>query len=177
MFEFEIKIPIRTHLKKMIAFYREIDPLIISVDKDHYSAIFYQAFERDKFIKNCFKGRIIYNDLIIIRFPMRVTQENRFNIEYKRLQYIDAQLRSIFDEKLFEYLNEHCYEKGDIKNHCIQFMQKYDISEEEITLDALVKSYQRYRTKTSVKDKINFRAKKNYHKPSYNKESTQTSLF
>lgn len=177
MFQFEIKIPIRSHLKKMIAKNREIIPFTVTYSKCHYAAIFYQAFERESFTQNSFKSKLDYNDFIELSFPPHIAQENRFGISRKRLSYIDAQLRSIFDEKLFDFLNHNCYEKGDIKKYSIQFMENYEITEEEITLDALVKSYQRYRKKTNVKDKVNFRAKKNYHKPSKTKEKEETNLF
>lgn len=177
MFQFDIKIPIRSHLKKMIAHSRDIQPFVITFDKDHYAAIFYQAFERDSFTQNSFKSKLLFNDQIELSFPPHIAKENRFGISRKRLSYIDAQLRSIFDEKLFEYLNEHCYEKGDIQKYSMKFMQRYGITEEEITLDALVKSYQRYRKKSGKKDKVNFRAKQNYHQPRNIKESNQQSLF
>lgn len=170
MFEFKIEIPIRSHLKKMISYSREIEPLTITFGKDHYSSIFYQAFERESFPQHSFYRDVRFNSTIQLLFPTSITKENRFCITKKRLSYIDAQLRSIFDEKLFDYLNENCFEKGDIKEHSMLFMSKYEIQEEEITLDALVKSYQRYRNKTSTKDKINFRAKKNFHKPSNDKQ-------
>lgn len=177
MFQFDIKIPIRSHLKKMIAYNREITPFIVTFDKDHYAAIFYQAFERDSFTQNSFKSKLDFNDSIELSFPPHIAKENRFTLSRRRLSYIDAQLRSIFDEKLFDYLNDNCFGKGDIQKYSMLFMDKYEITEDEITLDALIKSYQRYRQKTDVKDKVNFRAKANYHKPRVIKETVQKNLF
>lgn len=177
MFQFEIKIPIRSHLKKMIQKNREVTPFTVSFDKDHYAAIFYQAFQRDSFPQNSFKSKLEFNESIELSFPAHIAKENRFHISRKRLSYIDAQLRSIFDEKLFDYLNDNCFQKGDIQKFSMLFMEKYEITEEEITLDALVKSYQRYRKKTNVKDKINFRAKVNIHKPRKIKEIQTNDLF
>ena len=112
MFLFKITIPIRAHLKKMIAYHRKIEPFTVSFDKDHYAAIFYQAFQRDSFTQNNFKSKLKFNDSIDLLFPPHIAKENRFSIDRKRMSYIDAQLRSIFDEKLFEYLNDNCFEKG-----------------------------------------------------------------
>ena len=67
--------------------------------------------------------------------------------------------------------------KGDIKKYSILFMEKYLITEEEITLDALVKSYHRYRSKSDVKDNVNFRAKKTMHNPPKSAQNIQSSLF
>lgn len=177
MFQFEIKIPIRAHLKKMIASNRNIAPFVVTFDKDHYAAIFYQAFQRDSFTQNSFKSKLDFNDFIELSFPPHIAKENRFQLSRKRLSYIDAQLRSIFDEKLFDYLNDNCFEKGDIQKFSMEFMKKYEITEEEITLDALVKSYQRYRKKSNVKDSINFRAKANFHKPSKTAQTQLNDLF
>jgi len=161
----------------MIAKHREVFPFVISFDKDHISAIFYNAFERESYPQNSFKSKLQFNDSIELHFPEHIAKENRFNLDRKRLSYIDAQLRSIFDEKLFDYLDHNCFGKGDIQKYSIEFMNLYNISEEEITIDALVKSYQRYRKKNNVKDKINFRAKANYHKPIKQPALAQNDLF
>ena len=176
MYSYSIKIPIRPHFKKLIAKHVDTSPLVLTFGKCHYSAIFYNSLERSSFPQNNFKDHKQLVDKIEIEIPASIAKENRFYIDPKRVSYIDAQLRSIFDEKLFEHLNFNANGKGEIKAQVLKFMDYYGITEEDITFDALIKSYQRYRKATGEKADVNFRTKATTHNPP-KVNTAQTQMF
>lgn len=159
MYPFSITIPIRSHLKKMLMFYLNTDPLEVKIGKCHYSAIFYQALSRTSFPQHHVITNNNFNCDIEIKFSASIAKENRFTIDSKRVSYIDQQLRAIFDEKFHEFLEFQANQKGDIQVCIALFMERYGITEEDITTDALRKSYYRYREKRNILDEKNFRIK------------------
>jgi hypothetical protein len=175
-YTYKISIPIRSHLKKMIAHYRDITPFKLTVGKDHYSAMIYLSLSRGSFPQNHSNGEK-FNDQLEVEINSSISAENRFFIDPKRVSYIDSQLRDIFDEKLMEYLNENCQQKGDVQFFCMQFLKRYGITEEEITLDAMVKSYQRFRHRTGIMDEKTFRAKVSMHRAPEIVGDNQLAMF
>jgi hypothetical protein len=175
-YTYRISIPIRSHLKKMIAYYRDVEPFKLTIGKDHYASMIYLSLSRGSFPLTQSNGER-FNDWLEVEINSSISTENRFTVDPKRVSYIDSQLRDIFDEKLMEYLNDNCQQKGDVQFFCMQFLKRFGITEEEITLDAMVKSYQRFRHRKGIMDEKTFRAKVTMHRAAETVSENQLILF
>lgn len=175
-YEFKASIPIRSHLKKMIAASVDVNPLVVSVGKNVYGGILYLCLQRQSLPSVEKRSAERFNDSLDILIPSEISKEGRFVFDPQRVSFIDKMLRGIFDEKLMEYLMDNCKQKGDVQFYCLQFMKRYDISEDEISLYALEKSFLRFRHSTGLIDKKIFRAKVNMHRCPKTVPQGQTSL-
>ena len=156
-FQWEVVLPIRPHLLKMIARTKDIAPFRIVMGKCHYSTIIYNSL-----LKTVIRVRPTtqnYKGKMNIVIPSDLAQENRFTFDARTLNQIDKTLASIFEEKLVFYLDDNCFDKGDIKKYIQKFMDNYSLSEDDIQYDTLKKIYYRNRRSRTVPDKRNFRTK------------------
>lgn len=154
---YEVSVPVRKYLIKMIAKHKPVDPLELTIGKDHYSGIFFNAFTAQNYKRDYNVGLKIDDSFapLKILFNQKLTSTNRFFLDGNRLKWIDQQLRDAFNEKLFATLDcvtEFNTVSNGIKVNVTRFMELYDIEESDITHAALVKKYQRYRN-SLVQDK------------------------
>lgn len=175
-FEITITIPIRPHLKKMIGRTKKVDPFTISMGKCFYSGIIYQPLLKQSIRvkpKDCKR----FTDKLAITIPSDLAKENRFYWDTRTLAFIDSTLSGIFEDKMFMYLDDNCFEKGDIQKYIHRFMDNYNITEDDIQYETLKKMYYRKRKTSKVKENVNFRAKKDKQQPKESGESGALTLF
>jgi len=163
-YEIKIEIPIQSYLKKMIQFYVPVEPMNIQQMNCQYSSLIYLSLQRQGFTNKRPQAQQKYNAALMVKLNQELVNENRFFIDDRRLSYIDSQLRNIFEQKLIDFLLFNAAEKGDLKKLCVAFLHKYEIEEHEISVDALIKKYQRWRESKGVK--LNYRSKKKLNEPS-----------
>lgn len=176
-FELTITIPIEPHLKKMIAKHHQVQPFRLKKGRCFYSKIIYSTLLKNLKRVEPTKGTR-YKDQLEVLMPSDFVKENRFIIDNNAVVQINYALKGIFLEKLIDYLDERCQDKGDIKTECINFMAYYELTEEDITLDALQKAFYRYRQSKSEEDNRNFRTKtKNIVQQNNSIPGDQFSLF
>jgi hypothetical protein len=160
----------------MIASSVDVEPLVVSVGKNVYGGIMYLCLQRQSLPSVYEKVPERFNDQLNILIPAEISKEGRFVFDPHRVSFIDKMLRGIFDEKLLEFLMENCQQKGDVRHYCIQFLNKYDITEDEISLYALEKSFQRFRRANGIMDKKRFRSKVTMHRTPRDTDYSQISL-
>lgn len=162
-YEIKIEIPIQSYLLKMIRFYVPVEPMNIQQMNCQYSSLIYLSLQRQGFTNKKPSATQKYNAALMVKLNQELVNENRFFIDDRRLSYIDSQLRNIFEQKLIDYLIFNAEGKGDLKKLCVSFLEKYEIEEHEISVDALIKKYQRWREVKGVK--TNYRSKKKVDEP------------
>ena len=175
-FEITITIPIKPHLKKMIARTKKVDPFTISMGKCFYSGIIYQPLLKHS-IRVKAKDTKKFTEQLPIVIPSDLAKENRFTWDARTLAFIDSALSGIFEDKLFMYLDDNCFEKGDIQTYINRFMDNYDITEDDIQYETLKKMYYRKRKSANLKDDVNFRAKQKKQQPTIIQPQQGLDLF
>lgn len=153
-----ISVPIRSYFLKFIAKFHKISPFEITKEKQPINVVFFDAFSRQKKGEKETVFHSKFNDQIQVRLSADFYAQ-KTPISKDFLNFVDSGIRVIFEKELHLYLDKNCFGKGDIQKYCLEFMDDYNISEDEISLDALLKSYQRYRHKSKSKQNINFRRK------------------
>lgn len=145
----EITIPIHSHIKKMIAFRECIEPFHISIGKCIYSEVIFYNLTRDS-VHITHKKENQFNETLTIHLCEKYIREGRFYINDKRINKIDLLLKGIFENKLADFVESNTFNvgshgDGNIKSSIIKFMEKYHLTEQDITYDGLKKMYFRYR--------------------------------
>lgn len=74
-----------------------------------------------------------------------VMNEKKFWLTSETPLIIDKRLKAMFDQQLVDFITMTNKQKGDIKDSIICFMEYYDLSEDEISWETLVKMYYRAR--------------------------------
>lgn len=141
----------------MIAFTNRIKPFHISIGKCYYSEIIFYNLSREDVKYPYFKKQEQNDELIILLKP-EYLRDNRFYLNDKRIRKIEVLFKGIFEDKLVTYLDDNCEGFGDIQEYIFKFMDKYDLSEADITYEGLRKMYFRYRKKNGWKYNKNFRS-------------------
>jgi len=144
----ELVIPLKSYLVKFIAKNHPIEPFFVKSKNCHFSAIILDQVKRS-YYKNLLK----YEDGKYIQFRcMLPLSENRFTIDNETVLRINQNLRLMFDQQLIDFISIFIEKKGDIKLACESFMEFYDIQDDDLTFDAMVKMYYRARYPREVAD-------------------------
>lgn len=149
---YTVEFPIRSYLKKMIAYYHETEPLELTVRKNHIAQIIYLCLSRNYRPEKKVPENPKYDSTLRVSIPNHLGREQNFHLCERRVSFIDATLRSIFEEKMCEYILIQHKGKGDIEKYAFQFRELYDISEDELPLTAIKKTFYRYREKNALLD-------------------------
>jgi hypothetical protein len=166
--EITCSIPIRSYLKQFIAKNHDVDPFKLSIGKCHISAIIFESF-KENFKSVSLKEEKHLNDSLIISMSSTAAKHGRFLIDDETIWQIDGRLDDLFHQTLFDFVTMQYEVKGDYYNGILRFMKFYEIDEEMVKFETLVKSYYRYR-----KSKDNLEMPK---KIPTMKEYEQLSLF
>jgi len=150
-----IEMPIHSHIKKMIAMHKTIEPFKISIGKCVYSEIIFYNFTRQN-IKLSYRKERSFNDSLKIQISNEQMRENRFRYDNKRIHKIDQLLRGMFEEKLVNFLDYNIEKKGthsngNIKDNILNFMDFYNLDDNDISFGGLQKMYFRHREKIKKK--------------------------
>jgi len=140
----DVKIPIRPYLKKFISHYAESEPFQIRLTRCHISAIMMEALKKDR-VKCGTKEKKHLSDWLTIRQSSTVMREAKFWWDEETILIIDHRLKSLFDQQLIDYITICNQAKGDIKKSIIDFMNYYEMSEDDISVETLIKMYYRAR--------------------------------
>lgn len=163
-FQFEITIPMRSHIVKMIARTKSIDPFIITMRDCIYSALIYSALQK-KYCAVENRKKDVYNSELKITIPAMYSLENRIYYDNQTLTFIDNSLRALFKEKFLLYMSDNCEENGDIKKYISKFMKNYNLTEDDINPESLTKLFWRKRKEKVIDNSHNLRRKKKNQKP------------
>ena len=144
----------------MISLKKDVNPFPISIGKCIYSEVIFYNLSRER-VKMSHQKIQQFNDTITIKLSSEYLRENRFYLNDKRINKIDVLLKGIFEEKLIDHLDLTCNGKGDIKDNIIKFMNRLNLTEEDIAYDSLRKIYFRHRKKRDESSNINFRSSVN----------------
>jgi hypothetical protein len=141
----DVKIKIRPYLKQFISSNREVEPFFtVSPTKCHFSSIFLEPLKKDM-IKVGESEHKFLTDEIVLRMSPTVMREGKFWWDANTVLLIDKRLKSLFDQQLVDFIMMLTQQKGDIKVSIACFMNYYQISEDMISLETLVKMYYRAR--------------------------------
>lgn len=81
-------------------------------------------------------------------------KHNRFLIDQETVVQIDGRLRDLFFQTLFNFVTMQYEVKGDYYNGIHKFMNFYDINDDDIKFETLVKDYYRERHPQTKIEKI-----------------------
>lgn len=140
----DVSIPIRPYLKKWISSNKEVEPFHLSLTKCHFSAILLEPLQKER-IKVGLSEHKFLTDQIRCRMSSSVMNEKKFWLTSETPLIIDKRLKAMFDQQLVDFITMTNKQKGDIKDSIICFMEYYDLSEDEISWETLVKMYYRAR--------------------------------
>lgn len=158
-YEVTVILPVQSYLKKMIAKTNKTEPFRIKRGMCIYSHIFYHSLGKQNLPVPPFSNPT-FNEKISILLPYEIVKESRFTFTPSTISYVDKTLRAVFNDKFETYMNDNCFEFGDISKYVGVFMGNYNLDEEDLQFDSLKKRYYRIRAKNPIKDNINFRKKR-----------------
>jgi len=142
----KITLPIKSYLKKYLAFSLEVDPYTLSTT-DHFGPWLLNLFTHTVYSWDPASSDV-YNDCMDIVIPAFFSRSNRFTIEPKTVLRINDYLDKQLDEEMNRYLFRiRSLPQQQIKTHILQFRNDYEITEDELSYDALKKRHQRWMTK------------------------------
>lgn len=152
----DVKIRIRPYLKKWISSNREVEPYFtVSPTKCHFSALFLEPLKKDMIKVSEGDHKFLTSDFTL-RMSPSVMREGKFWWDANTVLLIDKRLKAMFDQQLVDFINIANQQKGDIKESIYAFMEYYDLTDDDIHWDTLVKMYYRARfnVPTTKKEKI-----------------------
>lgn len=147
MEKFEIKLvfPIRSYLKKFIGKYTCVEPFQITAKKCHFSAIILEPLSKKiVVIEKCDKKRL--NAELHCTFDSVTDHEKKFWVSSAAIISIDWRLKELFDQQLIDFVTMNHSKQSTIDDNILRFLEYYDITEDDLTLDAAKKMYYRART-------------------------------
>lgn len=140
----DVRIPIRPYLKKFIEHYSGSDVFEIRLTRCHVSAIIMEALKKER-VKVGTKEKRHLSEWLTIRQSSTVMREAKFWWDEETVMIIDHRLKSWFDQQLIDYITIRNQVKGDIKQSIIDFMNYYEMNEDDISVETLIKMYYRAR--------------------------------
>lgn len=143
-----VKIPIRSYLKKMIAGSNSVEPFKISVKRCHFSAIILEPLQKEK-IKIPEVEKIRWNDELICSFDSETLKEKKFWVSFEAINLIDFRLKALFDQMLIDHININRH-RGTIEDNILMFLEYYEISEDDLSVETAQKMYYRARYPQNV---------------------------
>ncbi len=138
-----VKFPIRSYLKKMIAGSNSVEPFKISVKRCHFSAIILEPLQKEK-IKIPEVEKIRWNDELICSFDSETLKEKKFWVSFEAINLIDFRLKALFDQMLIDHINMNRH-RGTIEDNILMFLEYYEISEDDLSVETAQKMYYRAR--------------------------------
>lgn len=153
--QFELSIPIRPHLKKMIALNNDVNPFKIK-QRCHYGQIIFGNLERN-YIDAKPPTSKEFTDKITVLIAPELSKQNRVHFGSKTVASIHQALNSLFYDKLFTFLDATAQGKGDIRSNVDRFFEIYGINEDDLKRETVIKKYYRHRKSNHENDNRNFR--------------------
>lgn len=141
----DINIPIRPYLKKWIASNKDVEPFVVSLTRCHFSAIILEPLKKNM-VKVGTSEKKYLTDSLCCRMTSTVMRESKFWFDQETIMSIDKRLKAMFDQQLIDMVTMTNAKKGDIKESIITFMDFYNLTEDDISWETLVKMYWRSRT-------------------------------
>lgn len=144
-FEIKVSFPIRSYLKKFIGKYTCVDPFHITAKKCHFSAIILEPLSKKiVIVEKCDKKRL--NERLDCTFDSITDHEKKFWCSTAAIISIDFRLKELFDQQLIDFITINHSPKSTIDDNILRFLEYYEITEDDLTLDAAKKMYYRART-------------------------------
>ncbi|MCO6499122.1 MAG: hypothetical protein J5I47_01950 [Vicingus serpentipes] len=163
---YKLEIDVSPHVKKYIAYHLCDNPVHIDfdadvkLDKNHHIGLFILSLIQKQYKLQKNKKDIKYNNkkinakvnvLLSERYEKDIDPRcNMLGIDENGVRKLDMFVDGLFRQELFLYLNSYQMVKGEnrkIKEGALLFYKKYSLTDEDIPLDTLLKSYNRYRLK------------------------------
>lgn len=141
---FEITIPMRGYLKKFIASNNEITPFKIRITKCAVSGLILETLKKDFKRADKFNAKEL-NDKFTFTMTAELQQKNRFWMDERMVKILDSRLKDMFDQQLTDFVTINNSKIGDIKVSILQFMDFYDITEDDLPWETVCKMYYRAR--------------------------------
>lgn len=145
-----IKIPVQYYLKKYLSKKVEVTPFQLSNKGCHISALILEPLAKDFYPKREPLDPK-YNDFIEFEMNSSIVNEKRFQIDAKIVYRINKLLRDKFNDEFFHWVNQirestkKTGEEIEINGAIHQFMEYYDLHEDDIQFETLKKIYWRER--------------------------------
>jgi len=140
----DVDIPIRGYLKKFISVSKDTEPFIVQLSKCHFSAIIYEPLKKP-YVKVGISEFKNLDARLKVRMNSTVMRESKFWFDVETIMCIDSRLKAMFDQQLIDFITIMQKKKGDIKESIFAFMEYYNLSDDDIKWDTLVKMYYRAR--------------------------------
>lgn len=141
-FKLTVTIPLKTYLIKFIAKNHSIDPFILSKGKCHISSLILDPLKKEGSIRPPLKPEIgNYADLVCL-IP---NGDTRYFFDQSSVLRINQRLDSMFDQQLCDMVSITNERKGDINQRIQQFVDFYNISEDDLAMPTIIKMYYRAR--------------------------------
>ncbi len=160
---YTIELPIKTHLKKYLAHYADVDPYVIT-RKEGFSRIIYHelsyplaAISSAENLDDLFK---FYGSKITLKVNKNIYEhfKSRSNLTIKSVISINSYVRSLFMFQFHFYMDTVLTIDKSVNQRlaAIRFMEQYDIDCNDIDRDSMLRDYRRYKKR----NKKNIFAKK-----------------
>lgn len=143
-----VTIPIRSYLKKFIAGSREVEPFRISHKRCHFSAVILEPLSKEEIKlkdKNIFLDKLRWNDSLLCCFDAETLREKKFWISSESAISIDFRLKEMFDQQLIDFININHKKGVTIEDNILKFLDYFDITDDDLTLETAQKMYYRAR--------------------------------
>lgn len=142
----KITIPTRSYLKKFIAASNDVEPFKITMKRCHFSAILMEPLQKDKVVlKQKEIEKIRWNDELVCIFDSIALREKKFWVSLEAITLIDYRLKSLFDDALVNFININHTKGSYIEDNILKFLDYYQISDDDLSLETAQKMYYRAR--------------------------------
>jgi hypothetical protein len=150
-----VEIPLKCYLLKFIAKNHDINPFKLSTGKCHLSSIILDPLKKEGSIKPPLRGDDTKYVNLICSIPLG---EQRFFFDESSILRINQRLDSMFDQQLCDMVSITNERKGDIFARVKQFTDYYNIGEDDLKFETVIKMYYRARyPRNSVERETNIK--------------------
>jgi hypothetical protein len=139
-----VKIPVQHFLKKFVARKMEVSPFQIQ-NKCHISALFLEPMKKD-YMPTREELKAKFNDWIECQMNTSIIKEKKFQIDKDVVLRIDSLLKELFFDEMVHFVSSLTESQAVlIQDAIFQFMNYYDLIDDDIQFETLKKHYYRYR--------------------------------
>lgn len=142
-----IQIPIKSYIKKWLIEDYFIHPLDLSTKGELQKLIsrrINMCIVSQSQLQKMAKDEK-YDDSMEVALDVAPCDAVYYSISLSDIVKINKTLISWFDESLYVFIKPFDHKRNDIRDRIFQFMEHYDITDDDIDYDSLRKKYFRYR--------------------------------
>jgi hypothetical protein len=145
--EISVTIPIQHYLKKYLAKTLDVSPLQMH-NRCHVTALLLEPLKKG-FIPSKEELSVKFDDFLTCVMNTSILRENKFHIDKDVVLRIDTLLSDKFNEDCFCFIDQQRSKDPNWHDQTsiLEFMEYYELQDEDIQFDTIKKRYYRHRQK------------------------------